>query len=182
MQRAYTLEAVVLKRKNLAEADKLLTIFSEYKGKLIVIAKGIRKIHSRKAPHLELFNHVKVLISSGRTWDYLVEAETIENFTFLRSQIERISQAFQLIEEIDRLCGERQVHKNIFHWLILALRQLDDKNLQDSAGVVEEFTLQILWDLGYLPHDKILMRDNLFNFLEEVMEKSLKSRRLLVKI
>lgn len=182
MPKALATHAIVIKRVNFGEADKLLTIFTRKHGKLVVLAKGIRKINSRKAPHLEFFSYAKVLLTAGRTWDYLVEAQTIENFSFLRTKIDRIAQAFQMVEEVERLCAERQAHKNIFDLLLVSFQKLNDRKLLQTSGIVEEFTLNFLWELGYLPYGKVIPQETLYKYLEQVMEKSLKSKNLFDKL
>ncbi|PIZ97846.1 MAG: DNA repair protein RecO, partial [Candidatus Levybacteria bacterium CG_4_10_14_0_2_um_filter_35_8] len=54
---SYKTEGIVIKRRNLGEADKILTIFTKRYGKIQVKAPGIRKINSRRSPHVELLNY-----------------------------------------------------------------------------------------------------------------------------
>ena len=54
-ERSFRVEAVVLRHSDWGEADRLLTLFTREMGKLRVVAKGVRKLRSRKAGHLEPF-------------------------------------------------------------------------------------------------------------------------------
>ena len=54
-ERTFRSEAIVLKRTDFGEADRLLTLYSREKGKIKAIAKGARKPQSRKTGHVELF-------------------------------------------------------------------------------------------------------------------------------
>ena len=83
-QRLYRTEAIVLKRRDFGEADRLLTVFTPEHGKLVLLAKGVRKTKSRKAGHVELFTHGTWLVARGRTWDLVTQADTIEPFVGLR--------------------------------------------------------------------------------------------------
>ena len=47
-QHSYAIEAIVLKRTDLGEADRILTIFTPHKGKFHAIAKGIRRPSAKK--------------------------------------------------------------------------------------------------------------------------------------
>jgi len=67
-ERLYRTEAVILRRSDIGEADRLLTCYTPTRGKIRVIAKGARKITSRKAGHIELFIHSALLIAKGKTW------------------------------------------------------------------------------------------------------------------
>ena len=50
--RSYRAEAIVLKHHDWGEADRILTVFTREHGKLRVIAKGVRKIRSRRVTGL----------------------------------------------------------------------------------------------------------------------------------
>src|SRR5437870_10329790 len=93
-ERVYRVDAVILKRSDMGEADRLLTIFTPSLGKVRVIAKGVRKIQSRKSGHVELFTHVNLLIARGRNLDIVTQAETIEPYLALRGDLERTAYAF----------------------------------------------------------------------------------------
>src|SRR3990167_9657707 len=104
MNLIFTTDGIVIKRTNYSETDKILTIYSKTNGKLIALAKGIRKINSKKAPHLELFNNIRVSIISSKFLDIITEARTIDFFRLIRVQLERTAYAYRIVELIDRLC------------------------------------------------------------------------------
>ncbi|HEX9371797.1 MAG TPA: recombination protein O N-terminal domain-containing protein, partial [Roseiflexaceae bacterium] len=54
--RVYRTEAVIIRRSDFGEADRLLTLITPL-GKRRVVAKGARKTTSRLAGHIELFTH-----------------------------------------------------------------------------------------------------------------------------
>jgi len=58
--KSYKTEGIIIKRKNFGEADRILTIFTKNKGKISIVAKGVRKINSRRAPHIELLQKQKL--------------------------------------------------------------------------------------------------------------------------
>ena len=51
--KSITTEAIVLKRRNSGEVDRLVTLITQDKGKLQCIAKGVRKMTSSKRAFLE---------------------------------------------------------------------------------------------------------------------------------
>lgn len=61
--RLFSTPAIVLRRADYGEADRLLTLLTPERGKLRVLAKGARKITSRKAGHIELFTQTQVLLA-----------------------------------------------------------------------------------------------------------------------
>jgi len=64
--RSLRVDAVVLRHSDYGEADRLLTLYTRQRGKMRVIAKGARKIASRKAGHIEPFTHVKLQLAAAR--------------------------------------------------------------------------------------------------------------------
>jgi hypothetical protein len=67
--RVYTTDAIVLKRLNLGEADRIVTLYTPEHGKLRAIAKGARRPASRLAGHLELFSLGALQLARGRELD-----------------------------------------------------------------------------------------------------------------
>ena len=76
MTKSYKADGIIVARKNFGETDKLVTIFTKQYGKKVVLAKGIRRITSRRAPHLELFSAVSLVLRSGKSFDYITLVST----------------------------------------------------------------------------------------------------------
>ena len=73
-ERVFRTEAIVLRRTDFGEADRLLTVFTPERGKLRLIAKGARKPTSRKSGHVELFSYGHFLVAVGRDLDLVTQA------------------------------------------------------------------------------------------------------------
>jgi len=123
-ERLYRVDAVVLKRKDMGEADRLLTCFTRDRGKLKLIAKGIRKPASRKAGHLELFTHARFLVARARTWDIITQAEGVNVYLALREDLSRTSYAYYAAELLDRLTEEQDEHQEMFDLFLDTLERL----------------------------------------------------------
>lgn len=171
----YKAEAIILKRKNVGEADRILTIFTKEYGKLRVIAKGIRKIISRRAPHLEVFTRVVMVIHSGKSLESVSEVNSIEAFPYLRSDLARVSLGYYLCELIDSLLPERQKHEDIFKLLQESFASLNDEHFNNIYYLSKQFTLELLWRLGFLPREKVLSGAKLQAFIENITERRLKT-------
>lgn len=77
-------EAVVIAHRELGEADRVVRVFSRENGKLVTLAKGVRKIQSRKAAHLEPFTQSALVLARGKTFWIITQAETINAFPQIR--------------------------------------------------------------------------------------------------
>ena len=74
-QRSYSSDGIILSRKNYGEADRILIVLSKNFGKLSLLAKGIRKIKSKKRGHLEIFSKIKFSAVKGHGFDLMTEAD-----------------------------------------------------------------------------------------------------------
>jgi DNA repair protein RecO (recombination protein O) len=182
MVKNYLVQAIVLKRKNIRETDKIVTLFSKQHGKITAIVKGIRKIHSKKAPHLEIFNHVNVFLVSARNLDIITEAQTIETYVHTRKNIEKIAYAYKMVEQIDRLCPERVPFYRLFYLIINTLHIIDSNDPGDVNKLVDKFTLALLQELGYLSNKQVLEGKELEGYFEQLIERKLLSTNLLNKV
>lgn len=149
-ERLYRVEAIVLKRTDFGEADRLLTLFTPDLGKLRAIAKGARKPSSRKSGHVELFTHSTLLIAKGRNLDIVTQADTLDAFLPLREHLERLGYAYYLAELVDRFLGEGVENRPLFDLLLRALRWLGE-NATDAALLARFFELHLLQHVGYRP-------------------------------
>ena len=123
-ERLYRVDAIVLKRKDMGEADRLLTCFTRDQGKRTLIAKGIRKPASRKAGHLELFTHARYLVARARTWDIITQAEAVNVYLPLREDLVRTSYAYYCSELLDRLTEEEDAQEEMFDLFLDTLTRL----------------------------------------------------------
>lgn len=176
------LQGIVLKRTNFSEADKLVTIFTPDKGKVTLLAKGVRRIKSRRSPHLELFNHVEVETHTGANFDLITEAKVANSFPKIKTSLELSGYAFYLAEVLDRILPDKQPHPAVFADLLVCLGQVNFSNGRQAAeNIVKEFVLRLLWELGYLPPGKS-PPISLTEFVESVVERRIESKKFLEEI
>ena len=174
-------EGIVIKRKNIGEADRLLTVFTKDHGKLQIKAAGIRRIASRRSAHVELLNYTSLSLYKGPGVPVLTEATTLENFSEIKNDLHKVGYAYHLCELIDGLCPENQEHSDIFYLLRNMLNSLvSEVNIQQA---IHEFEIQLLIILGYWNEaDSVSERFDTQSFIENIMERKLKSRHIFTKL
>ncbi|MFN2153617.1 MAG: DNA repair protein RecO [Anaerolineae bacterium] len=148
-ERLYRTEAVVLRRRDLGEADRILTLYTPRQGKLNAIAKGVRKPSSRKAGHVELFMHSQLLVARGRNLDIITQAEALHTFRALREDLERVTYAHYVVELLDRFTSEGAENQPAFRLLVETLGQLCQ--VEDLLLTVRYYELRLLALEGYQP-------------------------------
>jgi DNA repair protein RecO (recombination protein O) len=148
-QRLYRLAAIVLRRRDLGEADRLLTVFTRDRGKLSVLAKGVRRAASRKAGHIEPFTYVDLLVAKGQSLDIITQAETIASHRELRDDLWRSSWAYYVAELVDAFTREEDPNALLFDLLQETLGRLAQG--ADPALVTRYYELHLLALVGYQP-------------------------------
>lgn len=147
--RLYRTAGIVVRRRNQGEADRVLTLCTP-SGKIEVIAKGARKVRSRKAGHVELFTHSNFVVSRvKKSWDIVSQAEMIEAHTLLRSDLLRGTYARYVAELLDRFFTQGEGGPALFDLLDHTLTWLCE---DDDLDLVARFYEQHLLGLaGFRP-------------------------------
>ena len=115
-----------------------------------VLAKGARKIASRKAGHIEPFTHVKLQLALGREAFILTQADTVDAYLPLRDDLILTSQASYVIELLDRFTYEDETENSaIFRLLTETLTRLASKT--DPWLVLRYYEMRLLDQLGFRP-------------------------------
>lgn len=168
-QRVYRTEAVVLRRMDLGEADRLLTLYTPDEGKIRAIAKGVRRPGSRKSGHLEPFSRSRLLLARGRNLDIITQAEGIHFYPGLRTDLERLGATAYIIELLDRFTVQEGGSRGLYELLLGALDQLEAG--AELAPLCRYYELRLLDLVGYRPQlfhcvaceDEIQAQDQYFS-------------------
>lgn len=178
MLRTYKTEAIVIKRRNIGEADKILTVFTRDHGKMSIKAKGIRRVPSRRSAHVELLNHA-VLTLHHSMYPTLTEATALETFPDLKGDLQKVGFAYHICELIDGLCPENQEQRQVYFLLKSALERLSLCLTDEIVFAIHEFEIELLTLLGYW-HRPLAASNTLDtnSFIENILERRLKSRRI----
>ncbi len=147
--RLYRVEAVVLRRRDLGEADRILTVFTDRLGKINVVAKGTRRTQSRLAGHLEPLCRTSLLIAKGRNLDIVTQASLIEPFKYLRVTEELIAYAGYFADLVDQFSAEGQENHRTYELFIESLAELDQG--LDPFVVSTYFEFALLALMGFQP-------------------------------
>lgn len=147
--RLHRTEGIVLKRRDFGEADRILTIYTLHLGKIHAVAKGIRRIASRKSGHVELFTHSRLMLAEGRNLYVLTQADTLHAYSAIRQGLLRTTYAYHIAELMDRFIQEGAESREAFVLLRDTLHSLGEA--EDPALLARFFELRLLGLLGYQP-------------------------------
>ncbi len=148
-ERLYRISAVVLRRRDQGEADRLLTVLTRERGKVTLLAKGVRRTASRKAGHLEPFTCVDLLVARGKSLDIITQAEMLEAHRRLREDLWRSSWAYTVVELADAFTQDEDPQQLLYDLVLETLGRLDQGD--EPATVTLFYELHLLALAGYQP-------------------------------
>lgn len=139
----------MLSRLDIGEADRILVVFTPFRGRLDVIAKGARKAQSRLGPQLDYFSRVNLQLSRGRDLDVVTSAEAIDRLPRLREDLDAYGHACYFVELVKGLTQPREEHRQVYDLLMNSLALLNDG--VDPWIIARHFEMALLYTLGYRP-------------------------------
>jgi len=143
----YKTQGIVIRKRDLSEADRLLTIYTKDFGKILVKAKAVKKSQAKLKGHLELFLYSDLMLAEGRGLDIVTGAETIDNFSSIHNQLPSLAGAYCLSEIIDRLTAGPEPDEDAWRLILLSFQLLNQK--QNPELLLKDFSGKFLELLGY---------------------------------
>ena len=148
-ERSLKVEAVVLRHSDYGEADRMLTIYSREQGKLRAIAKGVRKMQSRKAGHVEPFTQVTLMLAKGHDLWIVTQAEAVDPMQPLREDLTRLSYAGYVVELLDRFTYEEGQNWQVYTLLVDTLKRIAKE--AEAFVPVLYYQMRMLDLMGFRP-------------------------------
>ncbi len=179
--RNFKIDGIIIKRKDIGESDRLLTVFTKELGKITIKASGIRRIASRRSPHVELLNNSILGLYKGSGFPVLIEAQTIENYDMIKNDLQKTGFAYHICELVEGLCPENQENRRVFFLLKDTLSRLTIE--EDIVSIIHEFEVELLTLLGYWDKEQqAFQKADMHNFIENILERKLRSKNFFLKL
>jgi len=144
---SWTTEAVVLKRVNVGEADRVVTLLTPGEGKVVSIAKGVRKMNSTQSAYLEPGNYINTHLRITSSLPILTQTQLINQFAQARKHLRRVKQLFEVLELADVLFVENDQDTEGFEVIVEVLELLNEEKTQFVT--IQEKLNSLLVHLGY---------------------------------
>jgi DNA repair protein RecO (recombination protein O) len=147
--RDYQVEGIVIRYAVVGERDKLVTLLTPDRGKVSALAKSARRPGSSLGPCLETLSHGRYHCVTRRSTDLIVQAESLDSFPSLMSDLWRTSCGLYVAELIDATTVEGTPGRAVFGLLLSVLKEIDNAGCDDT--VLRYFELRLLDALGFCP-------------------------------
>jgi DNA repair protein RecO (recombination protein O) len=144
----YKTDAIIIRTRDYREADRLVTLFTRERGKVHAVAKGTRKLKSRKRGAIQLLTYGGFMLHEGRTLDTITQCEIINSFQDLRNDLDRLVYATYMAELTDGFLMDNEPDEEFFLLLVTALHLL---SCLDPEVLTRAFELRLLANAGFRP-------------------------------
>lgn len=146
-----TTRAVILRRTDYGEADRILTLLTPDHGKLTLMAKGVRRIKSKLAGGIELFSVSDIAYIRGRgEIGTLVSTRLLRHYGAIVSDVNRTMLGYELIKQLHK-ATEDEPDSGYFELIEQAFSALDDPAV-DLQLIRVWFLMQLLRLDGHTPN------------------------------
>lgn len=119
--RSASTEGIVLKRSNVGEADRIVTILTKEYGKIAGVAKGVRRLSSSKKSYLEPGNHIRVLLIKTGSLPIITQVSLIDQAISSHATLKNMRSLVQWLEIMDKLFVEEELNSELYT-LVLSTR------------------------------------------------------------
>lgn len=173
-ERQYSDECLVIRRINIKEADRLVVALGREGGLFTCIAKGVRKIGSKKAGHLEPFSISKFYLLKHGDTILVTQAEQINSFHNLKSKIESLKALTLIGETIELLANEGEIDSSIYDLSVSTLADMSTNMDYNKSAM--QFVRQALIISGFA--EESMSSGETLKILEKLNDRPLKTRVL----
>lgn len=145
--------AIILRKKEVGETDRLYTLYTETAGKVSVMAKGVRKSEAKLAGQLETLMQGLVIVVKGRGAGRIAGAVAENSFLAIRTDGDILQGVLASVNMFDRLVEWDEPDEILFHLLFTYLISVDECMKQEKKEKIilltTSFLFQVFAHLGY---------------------------------
>lgn len=145
------MEAIVLSRRDFREHDQIVSVYTKEKGKLELLARGMKKITSKQAAHCEPFSYNMIEVAVGREIDHLIKVVPIDVFPNTRKDFQKSVAAGYIMSVVDRLVQVGEPDTQIWQLLLGWLKFIEKTSITDLVLLVDGYMITFLQYLGFTP-------------------------------
>ena len=178
---------IVLKKKEMKEADLQVTLFSKDYGKIMATAYGIRKSNKRNVVSLNPLNEVEITLSQKNNYYVVKEVEIIKNFNSIIKNINKLEISLYVLDSIDKIYYMTNENGDFFDKLVEILSFIDTLPCLKKGYkyyVVLSFLRRIMIEQGIYDIDEISLilkkekNENIKKY-KEILQISKKNSNML---
>ena len=145
---AHALTCLVLRKRDLGERDRIVTLLTRERGKLDAVVQGARKPGSKSSGASEVFTEARIQYADGRSLGIVTQWDIVRPYVELRSNLGMLARAAYVCEVTERMVDEAEPCADVYDLLSAALTLIEAAH-GDPDIVVRTFLLRLLGERGY---------------------------------
>lgn len=173
----FSVDGIILKRNRVGETDRIVTLLTQEHGKLVAVAKGVRKLTSSKRAFLEPGNLVTAYFVKTKSMPLLTQAKLISDCEQIRSDLIKIRKLTQFLEILEKLFIEDEVEIALFDYVLELRQAIIDQSI--TNGQIKQRLENLIEKLGY-PHPKETEYGSVLEYVSSLTNRPMRSFEYLV--
>jgi DNA repair protein RecO (recombination protein O) len=142
---------IVISEAVMGDKDKRIVLLTREVGKLTVLAKGVLSPKSRFASATQLFCCASYVLTKGRTFYYIKEAELSDSFYELRTDLSALAWAGLMVEAASETAIDGRENQKLLDLLLRGLMAMR-RDTSRARLVASTFLWRLTADNGYRPN------------------------------
>ena len=145
-------EGIVIGHQDQGDADRLISFYTPYFGKIETVARGVRHEKSKLKGHLELLTHGEFIIAKNRGRGVLTDALASNKFPHMHAHVERAYIGLAVAGMYENYLYPHAQDDGLWRLLADTLKKLNasqELSAGDMPGMVLNFAHAFIAGLGY---------------------------------
>lgn len=117
--------ALILKKQDIGETDRIITVLTPALGKKRIVARGVRKPLSKLAGHLDSLMVTQLMITDHRDLPKVTSAVLVESFENARNSLELLERCYAVGKIVERLAAEDTPQQSLFQATVDAFARIN---------------------------------------------------------
>lgn len=106
IKESFVTDAINIKTYPLSDYDNIVVMFSRERGLIKGIAKGVKRPKSKLGARMQMLVANKIMLKNGRNFDTICEAQALNTFNKLRTNLDKLTYSMYLTEIISSFCTD----------------------------------------------------------------------------
>ena len=147
----YKYQGIILNKKDIAEVDRIYTIYTQEAGKIRVIGKGVRRPNAKLAGNLEPITAAEIFVAKTKGMGKVTGTIPVNVFINIKSDLDLLNRIFYVFRLIERLIPEQEQDERIFNLIFNYLHEMEKQKKESEKKDVLTFgfLFKLLDELGY---------------------------------
>lgn len=172
MAKTFTTTGIVLKRANMGESDRMVTLLSSDYGKCTCLAKGARKLHSSKSALLEPGNYIKGFFVETKSLPLLTQVVLLDGSGNVARSLADMRSLYQVLEIFEKMFVEEALEPALFDQ-VLDLRRLVIYETRKTSLVRQKLGT-LIESLGF-QHPDLSDHQTITQYLQSLLAQPMRS-------